>query len=1320
MSCPCYSTDNCDEQIPFWPGWNELVDEVYLTNETSPDFARRFSLQGDRIAFRCVSFWDYPYSCYISRVIPVLESFNPLIYPMLEIARNQRIYSFYSSYLAETKPILNDTIGFLIQLQTKSGTSTTVLSAERFEVCDVRFVQPSRLHTSSGEPPSMKAFEVKEMEQMSTECDGTQFAEVVDKVSDLYPALLDPLTANSTNYYYISVLTATREYFNCVDKLSPFYEKDTPISITNSRYCFEYDASDPCCNSTLEWTNCCIPSDRVQVSTTSSLTINNTYVDLNCPHDECATDVLLYLRDVSLQSQVQRDCENINRFESVTTTAKECSDRWFGDPQLGYPCDSDSVCEERFDQGECDISVGRCINVREVMETKFLECLYFESSPLARSLFAYFFNLTEESNFFEPFWSEDEIVSDYGPMSPWFVSSFLSFFLFSFFLLSFFFLFFFSLFLLTLFEIHSKNSVLSMSHMIDISSCPSCDKVGCLLVSICDVPFQCYDFSPTCNVAFTLSNPLCPNNKVCNWDKNQSETECVEEEYVCMYCYNSSHCVGNLDLTTKEDCESTPVCVLPDEVLFGVTEEECQLMVDSGDEEDGYCNDLDFIEETILRVNESFTYLENPILESLDGVCYFPLSPDNFPSCPYRQNFSYYSLDFSTRRGCVVYSRCSYDFAVPFNCTQILQSKSECEKEGGKWLSFPIDTKEECEDISQLYCEDPIRYTLRIPRPRDQLLDGDDGDGDDGDGDVDVCEGCDQLRTKPATWVQNKGYKYTTPKWARSQMVPTFYSNTRSLNLQAIDLLLFNIDNGIESLNYGASVRCFYLLSMEPATYLTRSCLSDEEFTLNNTENTFFGIFDPENDPYSPVPFGPGIWCPGMEYRVPLSNGILTLGSLASPLQPCALSLVYLTYRSQFVGNRTIVPTSLFGDPNLLDPDPVRNEMGASVGVVASDGFFFCDNDELNSMFPNGTFYNVTILVDLPLKDENDKYTVYDFGFEVLPEERYRKNELELRPMDVSVELKSDSINRTIAVATISQEIVTDSCSRRTFLIRRIPDYSEQKVDRLLGDGEETLLYVFSGLYGASFLIVFGVLLVIGFLMFSFSNVLMMGLGSGMLCIRSIYIGMYGAGYLQGQSGGEILMVEIPSFLYLLLGGLVVTIFSFTYQNVSGEKIHEKRPFWIRYFIFCGVSVVIFVIVIVLMVEIPDDAKPSYSCFGFQAKDQTDNSIENIRIAYHSLALFVAILCAGRLFVLSKMIYNQVQSKKVMLFAWIVGLGILCQNIMWVTYSALNGSSPYFVIPMFFVEALPVLFVALLIVPKKNYRRLYMIRKTSGTSSGET
>ena len=919
-----------------------------------------------------------------------------------------------------------------------------------------------------------------------------------------------------------------------------------------------------------------------------------------------------------------------------------------------------------------------------------------------------------ESNFFEYFWSEDEIVSDYGPMSPWFVSSFLSFFLFSFF----FSLFFFSLFFLTLFEIHSKNSVLSMSHMTDISSCPSCDKVYCLLTSICDIPFQCLDYSSICNPTFTQLNPLCPNNKVCNWDKNQSETECVEEEYVCMYCYNSSHCVGNLDLTTKEACESTPVCVLPDEVFFDVTEEECQLMVDSDDEEDGYCNDPDFIEETILRVNESFTYLENPILESLDGVCYFPLSPDNFPSCPYRQNFSYYSLDFSTRRGCVVYSRCFFDFfPIPLSCTQILQSKSECEKEGGKWLSFPIDTKEECEDISQLYCEDPIRYTLRIPRPRDQLLDGDDGDGD-----VDVCEKCDQIRTKPATWVQNKAnrYKYTTPKWARSQMVPIFYSNTRSLDFQFIDTSLTTVDNGIESLNYGASARCYYTLAMEPATYLTGSCLSDEEFTLNNTEDTFFGIFDPENDPYSPVSFGFGLWCPGMEYRVLLANGILTFGSLSTSSLICGVSNVYLTYRSQFVGNRTIVPTSLFGNPNLLDPDPVRNEMGASVGVVASDGFFFCDNDELNSVFPNGTFYNVTVLVYPPSKDENDKYTVYDFGFEVLPEERYRKNELELRPMDVSVELKSDSINRTIAVATISREFVSNSCSRRTFLIRRIPDYSEQKVDRLLGDGEETLLYVFSGLYGASFLIVFGVLLVIGFLMFSFSNVLMVGLGSGMLCIRSIYIGMYGAGYLQGQSGGEILMVEIPSFLYLALGGLVVSIFSFTYQNVSGEKIHNKRPFWIRYFIFCGMLVVIFVIVIVLMVEIPDDGEPIYSCFGFRAEYQTDDSIENIRIAYHSLALFVAILCAGRLFVLSKMIYNQVQSKKVMLFAWIVGLGILCQNIMWVTYSALNGSSPYLVIPMFFVEALPVLFVALLAIPKKNYRRLYMIRKTSGTSSGET
>jgi len=197
-------------------------------------------------------------------------------------------------------------------------------------------------------------------------------------------------------------------------------------------------------------------------------------------------------------------------------------------------------------------------------------------------------------------------------------------------------------------------------------------------------------------------------------------------------------------------------------------------------------------------------------------------------------------------------------------------------------------------------------------------------------------------------------------------------------------------------------------------------------------------------------------------------------------------------------------------------------------------------------------------------------------------------------------------------------------------------------------------------------------------------------------------------------------MVETPSFLYLALGGLVVMIFTFTYQNLStggtdGAGI-DKKPYWIKYAVFIGMLIVVFVIIAVLMVELPEESNTQYSCFGWNAEENPSDTVENIRIAYHSLALFLASICAGRLFFLSNMLQTKVfESKRVTLFASGIGAGVLCQNIMWVVYSAVRDPTPYVIIPMFILEAIPVIFVAFLVVPKKNLRRLYMIRKTSSS-----
>ena len=437
LSCPCYSTDSCSNPVPAWPGWDKLADPAMLTNETSPDFARYFSLNGDQISFRCfpsaLPSDQSGHSCKVVRVIPVLDSpFNPLIYPMPEIASDLNIFPFFSAYMAETGPIVNDTIGFLIQLSSIFDTTSTILDRERYELCSIRFVTLNRLHGSiTGEPPSSKPFMINEIKEMSTECQGSEFSEVVDSVGTLFSDLTNSdrnVLLRSDNLYSISALVATRPYWNCFSRVYPFYEFGI-LEVNNSQICFDYDPNDPCCNTTLAWTDCCISDGRIQETTSLPTFVNQTHVESNCD-DECAEDVLLYLQGLAIEIGVQRPCDRVNEVESLSIVAKECSDRWFGDSELGYPCDSDLVCQQHFGQGECDISVGRCINVREVMEERFLFCLFWESNSLVRTMMVSTFNFSEATTKF--LYKGNQIVSDYGPMSDWFLSLFFIFSLFFF------------------------------------------------------------------------------------------------------------------------------------------------------------------------------------------------------------------------------------------------------------------------------------------------------------------------------------------------------------------------------------------------------------------------------------------------------------------------------------------------------------------------------------------------------------------------------------------------------------------------------------------------------------------------------------------------------------------------------------------------------------------------------------------------------------------------------------------------------------------------------------------------------------------------
>ena len=90
----------------------------------------------------------------------------------------------------------------------------------------------------------------------------------------------------------------------------------------------------------------------------------------------------------------------------------------------------------------------------------------------------------------------------------------------------------------------------------------------------------------------------------------------LQEEYKCMYCFNSSYCVPFEGISSEEECEDSPVCVLENgEVLWGVGEEECGRRqacssAEGSSEADclaaGSCEDPDHIFESIEVLNFFF------------------------------------------------------------------------------------------------------------------------------------------------------------------------------------------------------------------------------------------------------------------------------------------------------------------------------------------------------------------------------------------------------------------------------------------------------------------------------------------------------------------------------------------------------------------------------------------------------------------------------------------------------------------------------------------------------------------------------------------
>ena len=254
----------------------------------------------------------------------------------------------------------------------------------------------------------------------------------------------------------------------------------------------------------------------------------------------------------------------------------------------------------------------------------------------------------------------------------------------------------------------------------------------------------------------------------------------------------------------------------------------------------------------------------------------------------------------------------------------------------------------------------------------------------------------------------------------------------------------------------------------------------------------------------------------------------------------------------------------------------------------------------------------------------------------------------------------------------------------------------------VLSRGEQAMVGVFAGLYGLSFLI--ALFLAISVFQFapSLTNLILFFFILLTFLFRCIYLCIYASGGFRVEGSGSFVLVEPPSFFILSVASILIMSYGFCVyclkKSVPQESAFSK--FWTSWIIFTIFLYCVLAVVLALLSTLDTSDTIISDCYGRIVTTQNNFTVQAIRIAYHSFLLFLAILSAITLFFLGRELKTTLKADSLSHLSIISGLSVLLTSILWVVYSALSGSSPYFVIPLWFCEAPPLLLVGILVRPE--------------------
>jgi hypothetical protein len=515
-----------------------------------------------------------------------------------------------------------------------------------------------------------------------------------------------------------------------------------------------------------------------------------------------------------------------------------------------------------------------------------------------------------------------------------------------------------------------------------------------------------------------------------------------------------------------------------------------------------------------------------------------------------------------------------------------------------------------------------------------------------------------------------------------AELLPPFHIEKDTISFPRLDELFAKSVTAVDAFAEQAEIHCKISPFSNYIELLSCDCGGD-------TNGTCASPFSDQSNIFAFVWF-----CPGVDFKTGLLSGELDVSGADVLGETCKISSVSFAPVDVFVANHEREPLTVLGDPNEIDQFAVRNAEGASVGIVVGDGFALND---VNNVTWRGEVQKMTVefLARARLISTTNPNYYFDIGYEILDRsKKLHKDEIEIRP------LNSPNLSPTLPIGETDGDVLVTGTlvaplsftpGTRVYPIAVAGDWEKQAKDNILSDGEQVMVAVFAGLYGLGFILVAVVLVKFLASMSSLTNLLMIMFVMLTLLFRCIYLSMFAAGELQTEDISSFVLVEPPSFFLISVGGILMMSYAFCAYCVKTQE--PQQSVFVRYWTFFLVSqlilYLILAIVLIVLSEIDTADSVTESCFGREVEVEENFSVQAVRIAYHSFLLVVAIISVVSILYYNRQIEHQTkQIQSLKLLTYISSISIFLTNLLWVIYSAVSGSSPYFVIPLYLCEGL--------------------------------